>query len=416
MSDAAVVFDGVWKKFRRGERHDSLRDFLPSLVKGALSRPKPGDLERREFWALRDVAFDVRHGEALGVIGPNGAGKSTVLKLLTKILKPTRGQCSVRGRVGSLIEVAAGFHPDLTGRENIFLQAAIMGMKRAEIARKLDQVVDFAGVGEFIDTPIKRYSSGMNARLGFSIAAHLDPDVLLIDEVLAVGDRAFQERCYARMRHFCDSGVAIVLISHNLSAIASLCKQTLVLRGGEVQTLGATQESLAAYARLMQPSDDACARPGEAVVEVLTPSLEPVSTVNAGDQLLVRSVVKVDPFDGTLAWAIRIRRVESGEVVFFTTSPSLGSPSLPWAGSSVIETHWQFTANLARGLYSIELVFFNRQTRDAIIRLSQAAQFAVQEAQSEEGVVYLGAQTWSTAVSPATAVAGPPIVERHVLA
>ena len=416
MSDPAVLFDGVSKKFRLGERHDSLRDFLPTLVKGAVRRPPPGELERKEFWALRDVTFAVKGGEALGVIGPNGAGKSTVLKLLTKILKPTRGRCSVRGRVGSLIEVAAGFHPDLTGRENIFLQAAIMGMKRAEIVQKLEQVVEFAGVGEFIDTPIKRYSSGMNARLGFSIAAHLDPDVLLIDEVLAVGDMAFQERCYERMRHFCDSGVAIVLISHNLAAIASLCAQTLVLRGGEVQTLGATQDSLANYARMMHPSAGAGVRPGEAIVEVLTPTMVPVSTVNAGDEVLVRSVVKVDAFDGTLAWGIRIRRVESGEVVFFTTSPSLGSASLPWASSSVIETHWQFAANLGRGLYSIELVFFNRQTREAIIRLSQAAQFAVKETQSEEGVTYLRAKTWSAAVSPATSVAGSPDVKRPVLA
>ncbi len=415
MSDPAVLFDGVSKKFRLGERHDSLRDFLPTFVKGAVRRPPPGELERKEFWALRDVTFAVKGGEALGVIGPNGAGKSTVLKLLTKILKPTRGRCSVRGRVGSLIEVAAGFHPDLTGRENIFLQAAIMGMKRAEIVQKLEQVVEFAGVGEFIDTPIKRYSSGMNARLGFSIAAHLDPDVLLIDEVLAVGDMAFQERCYERMRHFCDSGVAIVLISHNLAAIASLCTHTLVLRGGEAQTLGPTQDSLATYARLMHPASGAGATPGEAIVEVLTPAMEPVSTVSAGDELLVRSVVKVDSFDGTLAWGIRIRRVESGEVVFFTTSPSLGSPSIPWANGSAIETHWQFTANLGRGLYSIELVFFNRQTREAIIRLSHAAQFAVKETQSEEGVTYLRAKTWSTAASSATSVAGSPDVKRPVL-
>src|SRR5262249_23933110 len=150
-----VVFDHVWKKFRRGEHHDSLRDLLPSLAARALGRRRSTELNDREFWATNDVSFEVRPGQALGIIGPSGAGKSTILKLLTRILRPTRGRCEVRGRIGALIEVAAGFHPDLTGRENIFLQGAIVGMKRAEIAAKFDQIVDFAGIGEFIDTPVK---------------------------------------------------------------------------------------------------------------------------------------------------------------------------------------------------------------------------------------------------------------------
>ncbi len=200
MSQPAVVFDSVWKKFARGERHDSLRDLVPWAAKRLLGREKSDELAQQEFWALSNVAFEVHPGRALGIIGPNGAGKSTTLKLLTKILRPTRGRCHVVGRVGALIEVAAGFHPDLTGLENIFLQGAIMGMKRAEIAKKLDEIVEFAGVSGFIDTPVKRYSSGMNARLGFSIAAHLDPDVMIIDEVLSVGDSAFQDRCVKRMQ------------------------------------------------------------------------------------------------------------------------------------------------------------------------------------------------------------------------
>src|SRR5262245_43166527 len=200
MSDRPVVFERVWKKFQRGERHDSLRDLVPALARRVLGRRRPAqELEHREFWALRDVSLEVKPGEALGIIGPNGAGKSTALKVLTRILKPTRGVCEVRGRVGALIEVAAGFHPDLTGRENVFLQGVIMGMRRAEIARKLDEIVDFAGLQHTLDTPVKRYSSGMNARLGFAIAAHLEPDVLLVDEVLAVGDMAFQQKCFDRL-------------------------------------------------------------------------------------------------------------------------------------------------------------------------------------------------------------------------
>ena len=182
MSEPAVVFDRVWKKFRRGERHDSLRDAVTALVKKPFTpRPEREALDAQEFWALKDVSFEVQPGEAIGIIGPNGAGKSTTLKLLTKILRPTMGACRVRGRVGALIEIAAGFHPDLTGRENLYLQGAILGMTRAEVAGKLDEMIEFSGIRDFIDTPVKRYSSGMNARLGFAVAAHVDPDVLLID-------------------------------------------------------------------------------------------------------------------------------------------------------------------------------------------------------------------------------------------
>ena len=200
MSAPQVLFDGVWKKFQRGERHDSLRDLVPSLLKRLGRHVQGAEIGEQEFWALRDVSFAVDTGEALGIIGPNGAGKSTTLKLLTKILRATRGHVQVKGRIGALIDVAAGFHPDLTGRENVFLQGAIMGMTQSDIARKFDEIVDFAGVAEFIDTPVKRYSSGMNARLGFAIAAHLEPDVLIIDEVLSVGDFKFQSRAFSKIQ------------------------------------------------------------------------------------------------------------------------------------------------------------------------------------------------------------------------
>ena len=247
MSQPAVLFDGVWKKFRRGERHDSLRDLIPSTLKRLGGRTRQSDLESKEFWAVHDVSFEVRRGEALGIIGPNGAGKSTILKLLSRILKPTRGRCEVRGRAGALIEVAAGFHPDLTGRENVFLQGAIMGMRRTEIARKFDEIVEFAGVAEFIDTPVKRYSSGMNARLGFAIAAHLDPDVLLIDEVLSVGDAAFQDRCVDRMRTLIKDGVPLVFISHNLPAVLDLCTRAIVIDHGTVRYDGTPAEAIQQY-------------------------------------------------------------------------------------------------------------------------------------------------------------------------
>jgi lipopolysaccharide transport system ATP-binding protein len=261
MGTRRVLFEGVWKRFERGERHDSLRDLIPAacraLVRGAGSR-------RDAFWALQDVSFDVHAGEALGIIGRNGAGKSTALKLLTRILKPTRGRASCHGRTGALIEVAAGFHPDLTGRENVYLQGAIMGMKRAEIASRFDEIIEFAGVEAFVDTQVKRYSSGMSARLGFSIAAHFNPDVLLVDEVLAVGDMAYQQKCQTRMKQFLREGVAIVFVSHHLPAVAQLCGEVVLIDGGRAVRRGPPSEVIAAYAA------GASAAGGESEVSITT--------------------------------------------------------------------------------------------------------------------------------------------------
>lgn len=232
MSNSAIEFNGVWKKFKKGETFDSLRDLVPSMAKWMFSQKQLGDLERKEFWALQDVSFRVGQGEALGIIGPNGSGKSTILKLLSRILKPDRGNLVVTGRLGALIELGAGFHPDLTGRENIYLNGTILGMKRAEIDKKFDDIVDFSGLAAFLDTPVKRYSTGMYARLGFAVAVHVDPEVLLVDEVLSVGDYHFQERCFQKMQEFVRKGTTLVFVSHNLTAVSTLCTSALVLKYG----------------------------------------------------------------------------------------------------------------------------------------------------------------------------------------
>ena len=224
-----VIVDDVSKKFWRGERHDTLRALGPALADRVLRR---GRVTRSAFWALQHVSFQVDAGEALGIIGPNGSGKSTTLKILTRVIKPTSGSATLLGRAGVLLEVAAGFHPELTGRENIYLQGAVMGMTRPEIAAAFDRIVDFSGLADSLDTPVKRMSSGMNARLGFSIAAHFDPDVLLLDEVLAVGDAAFQARCLERLTELKADGVALVFVSHNLGAVERLCDRALLLVGG----------------------------------------------------------------------------------------------------------------------------------------------------------------------------------------
>src|SRR5262245_40861897 len=191
-----------------------------------------GDRETRTFWALREVSFDVPRGSALGLIGPNGAGKSTLLKILSRVTSPTSGQVQLYGRVGSLLEVGTGFHPELTGRENIMLNGAILGMKRAEIKSKFDEIVTFANLERFIDTPVKRYSSGMYVRLAFAIAAHLEPEILLVDEVLAVGDVEFQKKCLGKMSEVAGGGRTVLFVSHNMAAIDALCPRSLYLVAG----------------------------------------------------------------------------------------------------------------------------------------------------------------------------------------
>src|SRR6266480_658691 len=205
----------------------------------------------QDFWALRDVSFEVERGEALGIIGRNGAGKSTILKLLYNITAPTKGRITINGRLAALIEVASGFHPDLTGRENIYLNGSLLGMKRREISKKLDSIVDFAGVSAFIDTPVKRYSSGMYLRLGFSIAAYLDPDILLLDEVLAVGDAEFQSKCIERINQLRKAGTTIVFVSHNLAAVEGICDRVFLLRQGEIFRSGLPRYVISEYEHML---------------------------------------------------------------------------------------------------------------------------------------------------------------------
>lgn len=249
MSKSTVEFINVSKKFNLGTSHDSIRDLLAAQW----SRITKRDHRKKSstFWALQNVNFKVDHGEAVGIIGPNGAGKSTVLKLLAKILKPDTGSVSLQGRLAALIEVGAGFHGDLTGRENIDLNGAILGMSRGEIRRKLDAIVAFAGIERFLDMPVKRYSSGMYARLGFSIAAHVEPDVLLVDEVLSVGDAVFRLRCLDRMRELVRSGTTLVFVTHNLDQMQSICPRAIVLENGRTVFHGDSREGVSHYMNAM---------------------------------------------------------------------------------------------------------------------------------------------------------------------
>lgn len=278
MSDIAIRVEHLSKAYRIGlrePRQETLLGAMTAWVKAPLTNyrnvrnlaalgdtrfqgPEVAGSKRSEtaaspslpqpiFWALKDLCFSVRQGEALGIIGRNGAGKSTLLKILSRITEPTSGRAFIYGRVASLLEVGTGFHPDLTGRENVYLNGTILGMKKREIDARFDEIVDFSGVGKFIDTPTKRYSSGMRVRLAFSVAAHLEPEILIVDEVLAVGDAEFQKKCLGKMQHVAGQGRTVLFVSHNIAAIQNLCEGVLVLGAGETKFVGNTQRGIAFY-------------------------------------------------------------------------------------------------------------------------------------------------------------------------
>jgi lipopolysaccharide transport system ATP-binding protein len=259
MSDVVVRVDNLGKRYRIGrrQRYRTLRDSISETAAAPLRwLRRRGPAEAADhLWALREVSFEVRRGEAVGVIGRNGAGKSTLLKVLSQITEPTTGEVEIRGRVGSLLEVGAGFHPELTGRENVFLNGAVLGMKRAEIVRKFDEIVAFAEIERFIDTPVKRYSSGMYMRLAFAVAAHLEPDILIVDEVLAVGDAAFQKKCLGKMGEVANGDRTVLFVSHNMQTVANLCNRSVCLNDGRVDFVGGAHEGIARYYQLLEGSD-----------------------------------------------------------------------------------------------------------------------------------------------------------------
>ena len=252
MSDIAIRVENLSKLYHIGalqQRHDTLRDALVATVSPRQRPNRSTNSDDTDLWALRDVSFEVKRGEVVGIIGRNGAGKSTLLKILSRITEPTSGRAEIHGRVGSLLEVGTGFHPELTGRENIYLNGAILGMRRAEIDRKFDEIVAFAEIEKFLDTPVKRYSSGMYVRLAFAVAAHLEPEILLVDEVLAVGDADFQKKCLGKMGDVARKGRTVLFVSHNMGAIAALCTTGVFLEAGSAALRGEAAQVVKAVRR-----------------------------------------------------------------------------------------------------------------------------------------------------------------------
>ncbi len=377
--------DTVWKRFRRGQVHDSLRDLLPALSRRLVRGST--DLQVNEFWALRDLSFEVLPGQALGIMGPNGAGKSTALKILTRILRPNHGAVEVRGRVGAMIEVSAGFHPDLTGRENVFLQGSIMGMPLDLIRKRFDEIVEFSGIGEFLDTPVKRYSSGMTARLGFSIAAHLSPDVLIVDEVLAVGDFRYQDKAFGRIRELVTSGIPVVIVSHQLDRIASLCTDAIVLDRGSVAFRGTPSDAISWYlsGERGQPTD------GDSGCGIRLNSLKPTDTdrVDSGERLAMVLEGSVDDAElaGDKTVVVKVRSVSTGQIIFAAGISNCGV-RLPSEGPFRVRIDLEM--NTRPGVYAIEpYIVYKHNGRVATGGAGPLAYAQVQEDPNFQGTVQL---------------------------
>jgi homopolymeric O-antigen transport system ATP-binding protein len=383
-SNVVLSMDSVSMMFRRGELHDSLRDLIPALARRIRRRRSPRALTAQEFWALHDVSFAVERGEAFGIIGSNGAGKSTILKLLSGIMRPTRGKVSVRGRLSALIEVGAGFHPDLTGRENIHLNGTILGMTKGEISRKFDAIVDFAGLGEFIDTPVKRYSSGMYARLGFSVAAHVEPDLLIVDEVLSVGDYLFQQKCVDRMTEILRSGATVVFVSHNLHAVAGLCKRSLLLEKGRVVTCTYTDEVIRQYLERAHEQRPDSTSAVEIRKVALRHSGGSGSHCTSGDKLFVDVTLAARESCSNVTTVIQIVD-ENFYPIFDTCTARLTGDVATLHAGDEFEATFEINLHLAAGTYHVNVYAHNYVKGNDFSNWRTAATFFVGETRLVKG-------------------------------
>ena len=394
MSSVALEFEGVWKKFKKGEKHDSLRDLVPAIFKSLISGHHRDALKAREFWALKDVSFQIKRGESVGIIGANGSGKSTTLKLLSGILKASKGSIKVNGKLSALIEVAAGFHPDLTGRENIYLNGTILGMRRPEIERKFDEIVEFSGLEDFIDTPVKRYSSGMYARLGFSVAAHVDPDILLVDEVLSVGDMSFQQRCMEKMQEKIRSEVAVIFVSHNLAAVANLCDRAILLSKGDVVLDGPCEKAIEAYVKSMG-SWDSKSQSGDRGIRFIEAQFK----AGAGQTshmikphtpcemaVVFECESRIPPFNV----GFTIRRTQDMAYGYVATTQELGHPLFELIPGERLAVLFQFDAHLTRGHYRVDLNVRDPKGAGFLLAATGVASFTIDEQITSHGLADLG--------------------------
>lgn len=387
MPDLALRMEHIYKKFRKGENFNSLRDLIPALTGKMFRQQELSEKDKREFWALRDISFEVKRGEALGIIGHNGAGKSTILKILSRIMKPTKGNMAVNGRLSALIEVSAGFHQDLTGRENIFLNGTILGMTKREIESKLDQIIAFSGIEEFIDTPVKHYSSGMYARLGFSVAAHIDPDVLIVDEVLSVGDYVFQQKCLDRMREVISNGAAVLFVSHNLKSVAEFCHRCLLLERGQMVTIGRTQEVISSYLNRPRNNHLKAADSESVVISKVTVRNEAGECLRfkSGERAWIDIELTAHKRCSKLSVSLYVTD-EQFQNVFDTSTERLKHGNFTLEAGEVFSCTFELRLNLANGLFHPSVLVYRYDTQTEYDRWAPATTIHVSSDEDVRGV------------------------------
>lgn len=389
MSDVAISIDHVWKNFRMYHERNQ-------FVKAAILRGRRARYE--EFWALKDVTFDVPHGSTLGIIGSNGSGKSTMLKCLAGILYPNRGEIRVNGKLAALLELGAGFHPELSGRENIYLNSAILGMSRRDIATRYDSIVEFSGLGRFIDTPVKNYSSGMVIRLGFSIACHVEPEILLIDEILSVGDQSFQRRSGEKIEQFRQEGRTIVIVSHGLGSLQQLCEDLVWLEKGEIRRIGPAADVIAeytgdSYAGLTTAATEQGERwgTGEGIitaVEIIGADGHPTTRVESGDSVRIRVNATTHLPLSNVSFKVMINHL-NGAPIWSSSTARHGVDVVNDGGTFFVELNIK-QLPLLEGRYSLSAAMTNRKEVRELNHWRDCLHFDVhQESMLSEGFLDL---------------------------
>jgi lipopolysaccharide transport system ATP-binding protein len=392
-----IEVQNVSKKYRIGKAPLSLR----SLVNFR-------NQKNQYHWAVKEVDFSLYPGQALGIIGPNGAGKTTILKLLSKVTFPSSGKINMNGRFSALIELGAGFHPELTGRENIFLNGTILGMRKQEIQSRFDEIVEFAGIGKYLDTPVKRYSSGMYARLGFSVAAHIDPDILLVDEVLAVGDMAFQKKCYDRMVDLIKKGTTLIFVSHNMRAIQKVCNECIVMYRGNPAFQGPTADATAKYSNILREAATTYNDIGENIsdgigqrimthaavinnVELLRENQQTAYTFESGESVSVRFQVDFHEESPHPIFACMIRTPDGQKVYDYTTEwAQITTPDFEANTSRQIE--FKLKLNLAPGTYQLGVNMAYHDLSKYYDRIDRALDFVMTSNTGSRGITDLQAE------------------------
>jgi lipopolysaccharide transport system ATP-binding protein len=402
MADIAVRVEHLYKKFRRGEIYNSLRDLIPALTGRLLRQQELDERDRREFWALQDLSFEVKRGEAFGIIGHNGAGKSTALKILSRIIRPTKGTIAVNGRLSALIEVAAGFHQDLTGRENIFLHGTILGMSRREIQSKLEQIIDFSGIEEFIDTPVKRYSTGMYARLGFSVAAHVDPEILIVDEILSVGDYLFQRKCVERMKAVIRGGATVLFVSHNVKNISEFCDRCLMLEKGRSIMIGAAHEVVSAYLHRSESLHSSSNDASPVFISKVAVRSErgECTRFQSGEKAWIDVELTARTHCAKLAVSLFILN-ETGEAIVETTSERLGEGNFTLEAGELFTCTFELHLNMVAGIYYPSIAVFRHEIQTRYDEWSPAATIYVSSEDDVRGSVHCFPRMIRKAIRPA---------------